>query len=209
MKAHKHHCLALGALALASALFITTQAKGQDDLEHAKVLFDVGAKAYGNGNFLAAIQAFEQAQKKAPRPAILFSLAQEGHFGQVSRARCSWKARFRQTAPFDSSTLHKAYSRTFAEGPKRLDGDISQRYDFIMRFSMLIAIMLAACVGDDKKSQVTERPCADPRQCSEQAPLCENSCDVPGAATTCRQCCAEQLKICENCEGFYSFNTCR
>jgi len=40
------------------------------------VLFDAGAKAYQQGDFKAAIQAFEQAYKIDQRPGLLFSIAQ-------------------------------------------------------------------------------------------------------------------------------------
>jgi hypothetical protein len=73
-----------------------------------------------------------------------------------------------------------------------------------MRLLVLMAFMLVACFNDEKKSQATDKAaCADQRQCVEQAPLCFNSCDVPGASSTCAECCAEQRKICENCEGFF------
>lgn len=64
-------------IALAIAL-ATTSAYGQskEQLEQAKALFNAGAQAYSVGEFLAAIQAFEEAYKIAPKPAILFSLAQ-------------------------------------------------------------------------------------------------------------------------------------
>jgi hypothetical protein len=45
-------------------------------LEQAKTFFDAGAEAYEVGNFPAAIQAFESAYKLAPRPGIVFSMAQ-------------------------------------------------------------------------------------------------------------------------------------
>jgi hypothetical protein len=64
-------------IALAIAL-CTTSAYGQskEQLEQAKALFNAGAQAYSIGEFLAAIQAFDEAYKITPRPAILFSLAQ-------------------------------------------------------------------------------------------------------------------------------------
>lgn len=47
-----------------------------DDVEQAKTLFNAGAQAYAAGQFPAAIQAFEESYRLAPRPAILFSSAQ-------------------------------------------------------------------------------------------------------------------------------------
>lgn len=51
-------------------------AQSKEDLEKAKALFNAGAQAYSLGQYLPAIQAFEEAYKLAPKPAILFSLAQ-------------------------------------------------------------------------------------------------------------------------------------
>ena len=45
-------------------------------VEKAKTYFHAGAQAYSVGQYQAAVQAFEQAWELAPRPAILFSMAQ-------------------------------------------------------------------------------------------------------------------------------------
>jgi len=44
--------------------------------EQAKTFFNAGAQAYQMGQFSAALQAFEEAYRLAPRPGILFSMAQ-------------------------------------------------------------------------------------------------------------------------------------
>jgi tetratricopeptide (TPR) repeat protein len=62
---------ACAALALAPNL-----AFAQDDVGQAKALFNAGAQAYDATRYHDAVQSFEAAYKKAPRPAILFSLAQ-------------------------------------------------------------------------------------------------------------------------------------
>jgi hypothetical protein len=64
---------ALAALALAAA---PARADGPSDVAQAKTYFNAGAQAYAAGKFPAAIQAFVEAQRLAPRPAILFSIAQ-------------------------------------------------------------------------------------------------------------------------------------
>ena len=46
------------------------------DLERAKASFKAGANAYAAGDYLAAIQALEDAYEISPLPAIAFSLAQ-------------------------------------------------------------------------------------------------------------------------------------
>ncbi len=65
--------LIVTASMIALALAVPARA---DDVEQAKSLFAAGASAYEKGDFIGAIQAFEGAQKLAPRPAIMFSLAQ-------------------------------------------------------------------------------------------------------------------------------------
>jgi tetratricopeptide (TPR) repeat protein len=61
--------------AMALALGAATPA-GAQGVEQARTLFVAGAQAYEAGQFPAAIQAFEEAYKLAPRDAIIFSIAQ-------------------------------------------------------------------------------------------------------------------------------------
>ena len=67
----------VGALLLVLAVAATgTTAHADTDVDQAKALFSAGASAYDKGDYIAAIQAFEGAAKLAPRPALVFSLAQ-------------------------------------------------------------------------------------------------------------------------------------
>jgi tetratricopeptide (TPR) repeat protein len=63
--------VAVAVLALAAR-----PALAQDDVEQAKAFFTAGAKLYDQGNYVAATQAFEEAYRIAPRPPLLFSIAQ-------------------------------------------------------------------------------------------------------------------------------------
>lgn len=54
----------------------STPADNAARLDEAKTYFGVGAQAYERGDFLAAIAAFEEAQRRAPKPAVTFSIAQ-------------------------------------------------------------------------------------------------------------------------------------
>src|SRR5215472_3793788 len=63
------------ALSAAMLLALAMPARAED-LEQAKMYFNAGAQAYSAGRYAFAVQAFEQAYKLAPRPAIAFSLAQ-------------------------------------------------------------------------------------------------------------------------------------
>jgi len=64
---------------LAAAAFVmalASPALADEATDQAKMLFSAGAAAYEKRDYTQAIQAFEAAQKLAPRPAIVFSLAQ-------------------------------------------------------------------------------------------------------------------------------------
>jgi hypothetical protein len=65
-------CVLAALLALASP----SLAQQSPDLERAKASFKAGANAYAAGDYLAAIQALEDAYEISPLPAIAFSLAQ-------------------------------------------------------------------------------------------------------------------------------------
>ena len=67
------------ALGLAAAIVLAAsaaRADGPRDLDRAKALFSAGAQFYESGQFVAAIDAFEQANRIVPRPSIVFSIAQ-------------------------------------------------------------------------------------------------------------------------------------
>lgn len=75
----KRSLLLLAALSLTTPVLLSAErahAQSKEDLDKAKALFNAGAQAYSLGQYLPAIQAFEEAYKIAPKPAILFSLAQ-------------------------------------------------------------------------------------------------------------------------------------
>jgi len=68
---------ALAGAGLLSLVLAAPLARADDAAsEQAKPLFDAGKQAYDAGNFPAAIRAFESAYKIAPRPGIVFSIAQ-------------------------------------------------------------------------------------------------------------------------------------
>ena len=64
------------AVALLFAALAPSSARAAEDVEKAKALFNAGAKAYTNGRYLVAIDSFREAYAAAPRPAMIFSLAQ-------------------------------------------------------------------------------------------------------------------------------------
>lgn len=62
---------------IAATLLCASIAAAQGgDVDKAKLFFNAGAQAFEKGDYLGAISAFERAQQLAPRPAILFSMAQ-------------------------------------------------------------------------------------------------------------------------------------
>jgi hypothetical protein len=66
----------LTVLAFVSTVAISRATRADDDIARAKQLFNAGAQAYGLGQFNAAIQAFDAAEKLVPKAAITFSLGQ-------------------------------------------------------------------------------------------------------------------------------------
>ncbi len=77
----------------AFALLSATAHADDAPVEHAQALFNVGAQAYAQGEFIGAIEAFEEAYRASPRPGILFSIAQ-AHRKQfyVARAPANLRA---------------------------------------------------------------------------------------------------------------------
>ncbi|WP_437274664.1 PEGA domain-containing protein [Sorangium sp. So ce375] len=63
-------------MALAATALAPSAAAAEEDIEQAKALFNAGAQAYAATRYRDAVQSFEAAYRKAPRPALLFSLAQ-------------------------------------------------------------------------------------------------------------------------------------
>lgn len=63
-------------LAVAATLMPLAAGAQDSELEQAKAAFEGGKTAYAAGNYEAAIAAFSEAERLAPRPAIVFSLAQ-------------------------------------------------------------------------------------------------------------------------------------
>ncbi len=68
--------LLMGSLVGAPGLTSSPASAQTEDVQKARTYFNAGAQAYEAGEYLAAIQAFDQAYKYSPRPAILFSAAQ-------------------------------------------------------------------------------------------------------------------------------------
>ncbi len=61
---------------LAGCLASSAALAGPAEVNQARAIFNVGAQAFEKGDFAAALEAFEAAYKLAPRPGILFSMAQ-------------------------------------------------------------------------------------------------------------------------------------
>lgn len=65
------------ALIMLAFLFVSPAARADNGkFVEAKTYFNAGAEAFDAGQFLAAVQAFEQAYRLVPKPAIVFSIAQ-------------------------------------------------------------------------------------------------------------------------------------
>lgn len=68
--------LKAAAIATWLACSLPAPALAADDVEQAKAHFAIGVRAYEDKKFAVAIEAFEEAQRLAPRPANLFTIAQ-------------------------------------------------------------------------------------------------------------------------------------
>jgi hypothetical protein len=75
MKGTLLFALALGTLVLAPSMALAAEPT-PEEVERARTFFNAGAQAYGAANYADAVRSFEQAYAVAPRPQVLFSLAQ-------------------------------------------------------------------------------------------------------------------------------------
>ena len=101
-------------LALGLSLALAAPARAdQAARERAQAAFNAGAQAYERGNYLAAIQAFEEAHRASSRPGLLFSLGQ-AHRRQYYVDRDDAHLR----AAVDN---YRAYLAKVASGPRRAD----------------------------------------------------------------------------------------
>ncbi len=99
--------------AAALSLVLVSTAAVADNVTQARTYFNAGAQAYEAGQFLAAIQAFEQAYAIAPRDAIVFTIGQA----------------YRRQYYIDKNPAHlreaidryRDYLRGVAEGGRRAD----------------------------------------------------------------------------------------
>lgn len=99
-------------LALCLTLAVAS-AHAQTELEQAKTLFNAGAQAFAAGQFTAAVQAFEESYKLAPKPAILFSMAQAERRQYFVDKRPEWLKR--------AITHYRTYLEQVDKGGRRAD----------------------------------------------------------------------------------------
>lgn len=84
-----------------------------EDLDRAKTYFQAGAQAYAVGQYQVAVQAFEQAWTLAPRPAIIFSMAQA--------LRRQYFVDRKQENLDRAINLFRQYVETVPDGGRRVD----------------------------------------------------------------------------------------
>lgn len=68
--------LALAMLLVSGSAHAAGKQPTPDEVERARTFFNAGAAAYGSAKYYDAVRSFEQAYELAPRPQVLFSLAQ-------------------------------------------------------------------------------------------------------------------------------------
>lgn len=103
----------LFGVAFALAMTALAGPSRADDLEKAKPFFDAGAAAYAAGDFAAASQAFGEAYALAPRPQILFSLAQAERRQHTAKHQPQYLA--------DALTHFRLYVEQVPQGGRRAD----------------------------------------------------------------------------------------
>jgi hypothetical protein len=104
--------LALGLLA--APLRARAQSTGPGGgAEAGRALYSAGAAAYAAGNFAAAVQALTEAYRMAPRPGVLFSLAQA--------ERQLYTLEHRPSVLHDAVNHYRAYVEQTAQGGRRAD----------------------------------------------------------------------------------------
>ncbi len=64
------------AVVAAAVMFVARPSWGAEQVDEGRKFFDVGAQAYAQGEYGAAITAFKEAHRLTRRPGLLFSLAQ-------------------------------------------------------------------------------------------------------------------------------------
>jgi hypothetical protein len=102
------------AIACALALSLAAlRAGAQSAVDQARIYFDAGAQAYAAGRYGAAIEALSAAYLSAPKPQILFSLAQAER-RQFTAGRDPRHLR-------DAVAHFRAYLREVPEGGRRAD----------------------------------------------------------------------------------------
>ena len=69
-------CSALVAIILATSSIASAKDPTPDEVDRARTFFNAGAQAYSAARYSEAVRSFEQAYELAPRPQLLFSLAQ-------------------------------------------------------------------------------------------------------------------------------------
>jgi hypothetical protein len=67
---------AVATFIVVGSAWIAAPALADDETERARTFFNAGAQAYGAARYADAVRSFEQAYAVAPRPPVLFSLAQ-------------------------------------------------------------------------------------------------------------------------------------
>ena len=107
--------LQAGCLALALALWPSSALAAEGAEAKAKALFDVGGRAYDNGEFDVALQAFEQAHAIYPKDSLLFSMAQAHRrlFAETKDARSRDEA----------LRLFREYLGKVKTGPRRVEAN--------------------------------------------------------------------------------------
>jgi tetratricopeptide (TPR) repeat protein len=131
-------------LALAAAPAASAQTP--DQLDRARTFFDAGAQAYANANYKDAARSFEQAYALAPRPQLLFSLAQAERKEGLSTSDASYLRR--------AVEHYKKYLEQVPTGGRRSEA-IDAKADLEGRLARMSPNDAPATPAEKKKARVT------------------------------------------------------
>ncbi len=138
----KSRSLAAFAVTASISLWCARPAYAQN-IQQAKELFEAGAQYYANGQYAAAIQAFEEANKIVPKPAIEFSIAQ-AHRRQY----------FLDKNPDHLNAAIRMYQDYVAQGGGARSADAAQALEELQT--------IANRMSADEKAQMAKAPQKEP-----------------------------------------------
>jgi hypothetical protein len=138
--------LALVVAMLATSSLAAAKDPSPDEVERARTFFNAGAQAYSAARYAEAVRSFEQAYELAPRPQLLFSLAQAERKEFFASNDGSYVRR--------AIAHYKQYLEQVPSGGRRSEAT-EAKADLESRLSRLDPQQAAAAPVEKRKARVT------------------------------------------------------